>query len=59
MIILISDYQIHKKIADNGYKDIVTCQGHLVIDPKSIIQYEFDEVIITLDDSKKESQCLL
>ena len=40
-------------IADNGYKDIVTCQGHLVIDPKSIIQYEFDEVIITLDDSKK------
>ena len=40
-------------IADNAYKDIVVCCGHPVIDPKNIIQYEFDELIITLDDLKK------
>lgn len=47
-----SDVQI-AAIADNAYADILTCQGHLVINPKKIMEYEFDEIIITLDDLKK------
>lgn len=40
-------------IADNNFERIETCEGHLVIDPRTIIEYEFDELIIALDDQKK------
>lgn len=39
-------------IADNAYREIKTCGGHLVIAPHDIMNYEFDELIITLDDLK-------
>lgn len=39
-------------IADNKYENISSCEGHLVIDPQKIVEYEYDEIVITLDDTK-------
>lgn len=39
-------------IADNAYREIKTCGGHSVITLHDILNYEFDELIITLDDLK-------
>ena len=47
----------HKDIilafADNRYEEIQNAGGHLVISPESILKYDFDYVVIALDDQKK------
>lgn len=46
-----NDY-IVAAIADKNWESICSLLGHIVIDPLSIMDYDFDYVIISLDDLK-------